>query len=311
MILEPGHRFFKQYDLIVGARKSTAKPIPLLSDIPTTLTVESLIQGMLNKGSVADKSDHDLIQLMSMHRSTAGNLVLFFHRDALKAAAPVYRTSTPSGSVSVSKYKKKPNEEQAVSCHLVISPKIRNGAYPCVLEEVPGMNMGAVLHVLKKTIFNYSHYSFKHPKTGKVEDTYATIKAVGFQSEKLKQALSKSRWNMVTLTKPADSKIVDGIPFLKPKPQTMEIKVDAKLPKADAYKYMQTLAKKAFGAGWEDFRVDIEFDDDRKRGVSFDRNALGQDILFVKSTQLKIHPEVENCSAKAEPQIISAAETLF
>jgi hypothetical protein len=180
MILEPGHRFFKQYDIVIGARKPSASPLPLMSEISTVKTLESLLLHIKKRGPIQDKNDRDLIELVSITRSLSGNLVLFFHREALKAADPVYRSLGSSGDIAVNKYRKKPNEEQAVSCHMVISQKERGGAYTCVLEEVPGLNMGAILQLLRKKVLSFSHYKFKHPKGGKTDETYATIKATGY-----------------------------------------------------------------------------------------------------------------------------------
>lgn len=311
MLLEPDFRYFKQYDLIIGAKKTTADSLPLMSDRANVRTVETLLHQVRGNGKITDRSDRDLIELVTIKRSAAGNLVLFFHRDALKAADPSYRKQDKTGAIKVSKYQKQPDESQAVSCHLVISPRMRNGGYRCVLEEVPGLSMAAIVHTLRKQVFTYSHYKFRRPNGGKEDETYATIKAVGFQSDKLKESLKKARWNMVTLTRPPDTEPTDGLPWLKPKPQIMQIKVDAKLPRSSAYNLVKKLTNKAYDSGWTDVRVELDFDDQRTRSVAIDRDDLGRDILFVKSHRVDIVPDVDNCSAAIVPHTVAAAETLF
>lgn len=171
--------------------------------------------------------------------------------------------------------------------------------------------MAAILHVLRQQVFVYSHYKFLRPKGGKEDETYATIKAVGFQSDRLKESLEKARWNMVTLTRPPDNEPTDGLPWLKPRPQVMQIKVDATLPRASAYDLVKKLTFKAHDAGWTDVRVELDFDNDRTRSVAIDRDNLGRDILFVKSHRVAISPDVDNCSAAVVPQTVAAAETLL
>jgi hypothetical protein len=282
-----------------------------MSDLDGDATVETLLLAQRNKGSILDRGERDTIELVSVNRSATGNLVLFFHRDALRAADPSYRMIDDSGSIKVNKYKKNPNEEQAVSCHLVISPKLRNGGYRCALEEVPGLNISTILHLLRRHAFSNSFYKFKNPKGGKHLETHATIKVAGFATENLEESLKNGRWNMVTLTRSPDSKPTDGLPWLKPKPQIMQIKVDATLPRSSAFDLIKKLSQKAYDGGWEDVRVELNFDDDRSKNIAIDRSNLGRDIMFVKSKLIKINPPVENCSEAVVPQIVSAAETLL
>ena len=311
MLLEPNCRYFKIYDIVIGAKANSSQPVPLMTDDPTKSSVEKFIQGMKRKGAVKEETRNDLLELVSVERSVSGNLIMFFHREAWKVSDPSYRSSKSDGSVSVSKYIKAPDEEQAVSAHLIISKKRGKQGYRCVIEEVPGISMNSVLRLLRSQVFPHMTYNFNDPKTGKPRQTYVTIKALGLASASLKETLKKSRWDTVTLTRPADNSITDGMPWARSKPQVQKIKVNPELSRSDYYENIKKLVTRATDKGWDNVRVELEFADDRSKNIAINRDDLGRDIMFVQAKRVNVSKSLDNCSECIVPELVQVAEALL
>ena len=309
MLLESNKRFFKIYDTPIGARKRSSKPIPLFDKAnKNAITVHKIINKAISNKEAKDKSDYDEIEVVKCEISH-DCLVILFHRDALTAQDPSYRSKDKAGDIMLSKYKRKKDEQQAVSAHLVISGKRTKAGHRTALEEVPGLNMQAITHLLRK-IFSNNPYSFSHPSTGQPEETTVTFTPAGLASEKFKTSLKQSRWIGVSLTKPSSKAVVDGLPGVRAKPQKMEIKIDADLDKSKYLNYIKKLIDRANDDGWDGIRVEMEFPEDgRKRSVAVDRESLAGEIKFVRSRLMKISVELENCTKSIIPEVVTAAKS--
>lgn len=312
MLLERNKRYFKVYDIIVGAKMRKSRPLPMVGQVSSgAMSIYKILKASLGRELATSKSDHDTIELARCDLDENGNIVLLFHRDAFNAQDPSYRAKTETGEITLSKYKKKPHENQALSAHLVISGKKKDAGYRAALEEVPGLNISSVQFLLRQ-IFQNSPYDFKHPSTGKPASTHATFRAFGLKSENFKNSLLKSRWSSVTLTKPANDLLTDGVAGVKAKPQKIELKISADLPPSEYFKTLEKLVKKAGEDHWDGFLVDLRFpEDDRKKSVAVDREDLGKEILFVRSHLRELPIDLDNCSKEIVPEVVEAAVSTF
>ncbi|WP_156883499.1 hypothetical protein [Salipiger mucosus] len=312
MLLEPNQRYFKVYDITIGARKTSSQPLKMINRKDATATsVYSTLRSALGTEIAVSKSDKDTIELVRCEAIGSDKIALLFHRDAHYAQDPSYRAKSKDGGITLSKYQKKPNEEQAVSAHLTISTKKTKNGYRASLEEVPGLSMNSVQHLLRQ-IFRERPYFFKHPKTGKPVETNATIKAAGLKSEAFEKSLKQSKWRSVVLTKPAKAVVTDGVPLATAKPEKLEIKISPDLDKSKYLPYLKKLATNAREDFWEGFRVDLEFpEDERRKSIAVDRDDVGKDILFIRSYLRQIPVDLDNCSKDIVPEVVAAAETTF
>ncbi|NML06171.1 hypothetical protein [Sphingomonas sp. G-3-2-10] len=233
--------------------------------------------------------------------SVSGALILLFHRASPRAADPMYRKKARAG-VTLRTVNRKPDEDQSVSAHLIIKKSARStGEYDAALEEIPGMSMASVGTVIRKALTDYV-YDFEN-KRGEDENTYTVFKSRGVKSETVTNALKTGNFKYVTLVRPARADFVDSGDTFQPIDERMKIRIKGEIEAKDWMDRIGALAKRARAAGWDDFQVDIEMDDDRSKTVQIARGEEAKEIMFIRAEQISLKNELPTCSAKISVEL--------
>ncbi|MFW6028440.1 MAG: hypothetical protein ACOC9Q_02840, partial [bacterium] len=285
MLLEKFSRYFRRYDITFAPRHKGAAYLTL--DAPAgEYSVRDALQRRKNADlAMTVQPNGDIVELMEVdYRPDDKALVLLFHRGSPNAADPAYRKRARAKAgtkVTVRDSVKEKGEEQSVSAHFIVydSP-VRQGVFRCVLEEVPGISMTVVRQCLGEAMAEYE-YKFKRKK--KIMPTYSVVKAEGVKSESMTDALKTGHANWVTLVRPATPDFVDADGVFEPVNEVMRLRITGNITSGNWKNRFSELFSRAKGDGWQEFNVDIELDDKRKRTIKLERDQEAKEILFVRS----------------------------
>ncbi|MEW6090052.1 MAG: hypothetical protein AB1647_03895 [Pseudomonadota bacterium] len=309
MFLEKFSRFFRRYDLTFAPRHKAGAHLPIGEDPNLPNITEALKQRWRDNKALEVQPNGDIVELMDVEFEPKSEvLTLLFHRASPNAADPAYRKKArrdAGGRVIIRTAKKADDEEQSVSAHLVISTNpIRQGVYRSALEEIPGISMSVIRRIISLALQDYQ-YEFK--KGTQIKETYTTFKPEGVQSETLTNALKKGELNFIKLVRPAKPDFVDANGLFEPVNEVMKLRVKGKITSQNWRKELKNLIPLAKEAGWTEFNLDLELDDERHRTIKIDREQEAKEILFVRSEQVDFKRELPICSAAVNPDVVKKA----
>lgn len=313
MFLEKLSRYFRRYEIVLGARKGTAPILPLVADAGQYSVLDAINEKLAKDKAFVKQSNGSIVELIKAKFDSQNNmLVLLFHRTNPDAAEPTYRKKH-HGKITVRIGDRDDDEEQSVSCHLLIrATPHKDHRYYCVLEEIPGLSMAIVREVVAVALHDYVYkYDKKTKKSTQEESTYCTIKAEGLKSESVADALKTGKANFITLTRPANPKYADSEGILEPVTETMKLRVTGVLEETNWQQKMGHLLEKAKGDGWQKFNVEISLPNNRTRQVSLERQQDAKEILFVKADQVGLSAEITACSTDFHVELVAKGEGIL
>lgn len=309
MFLEKFSRFFRRYDMTFAPRHRGAEYLPL-DAAANQYSVRDALQARIKAELAMDvQPNGDIVELMEAeYRPAKQALVLLFHRASPNAADPAYRKKARARAgvkVTVRDAVKEKGEEQSVSSHLVVHDKpTRAGVFPCALEEIPGISMGTVRKIVGDAL---AEYKYDLTRGKQVISTYSVVKAEGIKSETMTGALKTGHINWVKLVRPANPDFVDAEGIFQPVNEEMKLRVRGEITSENWMEKLSALVSAAKKQGWQDFNVDVELDDKRKRTVKLDRDQEAKEILFVRSEQVQLEKSISPCSVEISDQIVEKA----
>lgn len=313
MFLEKHARFFRRFEFSFAPRHVGAPHLPLFADGSDYSVFDALGTAANDDKALEVQANGDIVELMEVvYNGKLNTLTLLFHRASPDAAEPTYRKKArirAGKKVTIRKAKKREGEEQSVSAHLVIhGAELSHGTYGAALEEIPGISMAVVRRIISRALHEYQ-YEFERKK--KKIDTYSTFKPVGVPSETLTGALKSGNLNYVTLVRPAKPDFVDADGLFEPQTETMRIKVKGEVTGDNWRDYLPEFVRRAKAAGWTEFNVDLELDDDRRRTVKLDREDEAKEVLFVRSDELQFKTELDVCAVDVVEEVVRKALKLI
>lgn len=249
MFLEKHSRFIRHYQLSFSPRKKRAPTLPLVGETNDYSIMDALESAMKANKALDVKSNADIVELMRIeHHPKRKALVLLFHRASPKAADPMYRKKARQG-YTVRTVDRKPDEDQTVSAHLVISTVANSsGNFDAALEEIPGLSMSAVQPVIGRALRDYE-YDYTDKKNGD-DQTYTTVKTTGIKSESVTDALKTGEFRYITLVRPAKARFIDSEEDFAPVDERMKIRVTGDVTSKNWRDKIGGLARRARAAGW-------------------------------------------------------------
>lgn len=296
MFLERHSRYIRRYEIVLGARKSTAPIIPMIAEEKDFSVFDALSEKLANDKASVKQANGDTIELIKIKPlANEDAIALLFHRTSPDAADPTYRKKR-AGRVSVRTPDKDEDEEQSVSCHMVIKTSPKNDhTYLATLEEIPGLSMALVQEVIAAILRDYT---YKFSRKGADEATYCTIKVNGIKSETVADALQTGRASFITLTRPAPADYTDGDGLFVPQNQIMKLRIQGEIQEQTWRDKIGGLLTKAKRDGWKRFNVEISLPEKRTRQVSLDIERIqnASEILFVRSDLVDLPAEIGVCS---------------
>lgn len=302
MFLDKNGRFVRRYQFTFNARNKLGVPLPLLKQ-PNLPSIEGVLRQRMGAGAAKEKQPNgDMIDLVQISQQATG-LVLLFHRANPDAADPTYRRFV-NGDIQLRPGTKAHDEEQAVSAHLIILPDpVVANRYNVAIEEIPGLSASSLVHIIRDALTEFK-YSYTD-KNGEVKETYTSIKHEGVKSASLTDALEKSRFLDVKLSRPGTVDFLDADGVLAPGKQHATLRIVAEL---DSKTYMEKVMfwrSKAAENGWTDFSVDIELEDKRKRTIQIDKGAEAKEIFFVRSDYVGVTKPLSVCTLVMHQELVS------
>lgn len=305
MFLDKRTRFVRHYKIHFYGRKKDAPAIPIVA--PTgEYSIQDAIQTAFDKGSTAvTAANGDIVEVVDIKYDVkTETLTLLIHRASPDAADPDYRKKFGK-SVTVRTADRAPDEEQSVSCHLIIKTKKRaDGSYDTFLEEIPKLSFTLIQPILARALNDYN-YDFKDKK-GKDQSTYTVMKSVGVKDETVTNALKGGYLGYITLVRPADASFVDGEDF-EAVSERMRIRIKKDINRKEWFKKLGKLAQGARRNGWDDFQIDLHLEDDRKKTVKIERGQEGKEIVFVRAEQISVPKDLPVCSTNVRMDLVAAA----
>ena len=305
MFLEKKSRFVRHYRFNIYGRKASAPSIPIVAP-KGSYSFEDALRSSLNKDEAfVNAANGDVVEIIDIeHDSTTGTLTLLIHRASPNAADPDYRKKT-GRTVSVRTADRAADEEQSVSCHLIVKTDPRtDGAYDVYLEEIPRLPLSLMQPIITRALNEY-RYNFKDRK-GTDQETYTVLKTVGVKDETVTNALKGGYFGYITLVKPAQASFVDGRDF-EAVNERMRIRIKKEIDRKDWFKKIGQLAEGARSNGWEDFQIDLHMEDERKKTVKIERGDEGKEIAFVRAEQVSVTKALPVCSIKVRSDFVAAA----
>jgi len=302
MFLEKFSRYIRRYELVLGARKTSAPTLPLIAKAGEYSVLDALNAKLAKDKASVKQHNGETVELIKIKQLPAENaLVLLFHRASPDAADPTYRKKT-KGKVSVRTGDKDDDEEQSVSGHLTIrTTPHKDNRYFAALEEIPGLSMATVREVIAMILIDYE---YKFEKKKKQESTYCTVKAEGIKSETVADALKTGKANFITLTRPAPAKYTDGDGLWVPQNDVMKLRVTGEIQDQNWKSKIGGLLNIAKSDGWEKLNVEISLPEDRTRSVSLDKMQDAKEILFVKADRVDLTTEIGVCSSDFHDDLV-------
>lgn len=313
MFLEKHSRFFRRYEVSFGPRHTRAPRLKLFGASNEFSVLDALEKRIEEDKAKDAQPNGDTVDLIKVKRyPELRAVVLLFHRGSPNAADPTYRRKARGNGeekFTLRQAQKQQGEEQSTSAHFVIFEKeVSAGVYSGALEEIPGLSLSVILPILKSALRDY-RYDFQDAKRQK-DETYTVLGAVGIKSETLSAALKDGHLRSVTLSKPARPDFVDEEGIFEPTRETMKIKVIGAITEINWKEKVRSLIRRAKAQGWEDFNIDIDFDDKRARTVRIDRENESKEILFVRAEELQFKSELKPCTNEIILEIVQKAVSL-
>lgn len=306
MFLEKLHRFVRQYRFAFYPRKQRAPVLPLVGKEGEYSILDALKEGVKNHSALTVQPNGDIVELMWIdYVPKLKSVVGLIHRASPNAADPMYRKKARKG-YSLRQVDRDPDEEQAVSAHLIIdAAAIDDGVYEAILEEIPGLSMGLVQGVIGRTLLDYQ-YPFTDKK-GEEDETYTVFRPRGVKSETVSNALKTGRANFITLSRKAQASFIDSEDVFEPKEEKMRIKIKKDIDPKSWMPVIGGLARRARANGWDDFQVDIELDDERMKRIPIARGEEAKEVLFIRSAEVHVKNEMPVCSGTMNEEFAKAA----
>lgn len=307
MILGKFSRFIKRYDLTLSTRHKSAVAVKIVDDANLPSVLKALHRAIASGTATRPAANGDEVELIKATHDTArGVIVLLFHRDSPNAADPMYRKKLADKSVKVRKADKAADEEQSHSAHFVISvDPFAPGRYKAALEEVPGISIGVIDPIISDALRDYP-YNYLDAR-GQTQQSYTTFKAAGVKSETLKDALQKGQCKFLTLVRPGDAEIVDGDGLFETIDQRMKIRIKGVVDGQSMFSRIDDLIQRAKDAGWEQFNVDLNLENSRKRTVKMERDDEAKNVLFVRAEEVSVNDELPLCSTEIIDELVEKA----
>lgn len=305
MIIGKFTRFIKRYDLRFEPRHKAAARLKVVDAQNMPSVLKALHKAIRdNKATVAAANGDEIELIKAEHDEKKGLIVLLFHRASPHAADPMYRKKSKERVVTVRAATKEIDEEQSRSALFIISTApTAPGRYKSALEEMPGISIVSVQSIIARALRDYP-YDFKDKK-GENQNSYTVIKSTGVKSETLSDALKKGSLNFVTLIRPGDAGIVDGDGIFEPVDQRMKIKIKDVAIDKDFFEKLDDFVKGARAQGWEQFDVDINLDDERRRTVTLERDEDAKDVLFVRAEEIAVKDELQFCATIINDELVT------
>lgn len=307
MFLEKHSRFFRRFEFSFAPRHTGAPHLPIFADANEFSIFDALKSRVEAEKALEVQPNGDIIELMEVEHDAKGKaLKMLFHRASPDAAEPTYRKKARQKAgtkVTVRKAEKQEGEEQSVSAHLIVlDDLIRQGTHQAALEEIPGISMAVVRRIIGQALHDYE-YDFERKK--KQINTYSTFKPVGVPSETLSGALKGGTLSYITLVRPAKADFVDADGLFHPQTETMRIRVEGEVTSGNWRDHLPAMFRKAKAAGWTDFSVDLELDDNRRRTVKLDKQDEAKEVLFIRSDELNFETELDVCSVNIVDEVVT------
>jgi hypothetical protein len=291
-----------------SGRAKAAPPLPIVAATGPNSIVSALRKAMLVGKATAMEGKDTVDLIKAEHLTTKGVIVLLFHRTSPNATDPAYRKVVADG-IQVRQSKKDDDEDQVMSCHLVISTdKGMDGGYSAVLEEIPGLSATTVLNIVRRVLHDFSYpYTLRK----KEFETNTTFKAVGIKSESLTDALKKKgSLDTLILTRTAPSNVPDGKGIAEPQSERVRYKIVGDPSSADWRTKFNDFVEGTKGT-WDHVAIEIQLEDTRHRTVRVDRKAEAAEILFVRSELAYFDNDLPPCSTNVVLRIVDAAAKLI
>ncbi|WP_046865166.1 hypothetical protein [Microvirga massiliensis] len=313
MFLEKHSRFFRRFEFSFAPRHTGAPHLPIFSEANQFSIFDALSSRVDEEKALEVQPNGDIVELMEVaYDAKSKALKMLFHRASPSAAEPTYRKKARQKAgkkVTIRKAEKHEGEEQSVSAHLIVlDDPIRQGTYRAALEEIPGISMAVVRRVIGQALHAYE-YDFERKK--KQINTYSTFKPVGVPSETLTGALKGGTLSYITLVRPAKADFVDADGLFRPQTETMRIRVEGQVINGNWRDHLPAMIRRAKSAGWTDFSVDLELDDQRRRTVKLDKQDEAKEVLFVRSDELNFQTELDACSVDIVDEVVTKVLSLI
>lgn len=305
MFLDAKTRFVRHYRFNIYGRKSSAPAIPIVA-AKGSYSFEDAIKTSFDKDEAyVNAANGDIVEIIDIkHDTKTSTLTLLIHRASPNAADPDYRKKS-GRTVSVRTADRAVDEEQSVSCHLIIKTKTRSdGSYDVYLEEIPRLPLSLVQPILTRALNEYK-YTFKNRK-GVEQETYTILRSIGVKDETVTNALKGGYFGYITLVKPANASFIDGKDF-EAVNERMRIRIKKEIDRKEWYKKIGKLAQGARSKGWEDFQIDLHMEDDRKKTVKIERGEEGKEIAFVRAEPVSVARKLPVCSTKVRSDFVAEA----
>lgn len=305
MFLEKRSRFIRHYRFNIYGRKNKAPSLPIVDKKGEYSVWAALEAAYARDEASVTAANGDIVEIVEIkHDPKTETLTLLFHRASPDAADPDYRKKN-GRTVTVRTADRDDDEEQSVSCHLIISTKKRkDGSYDVFLEEIPKLSLSLVQPIISRALNEYK-YDFIDEK-GKSQETYTVVKSVGVRDETVSNALKGGHLGYITLVRPADASFVDGSDF-EAVSERMRIRIKKEIKPKEWIAKVGKLALGARAKGWEDFQIDLHMSDDRKKTVKVERGEEGKEIVFVRSEQISVSRDLPVCSTNVRKDLVAAA----
>lgn len=305
MFLEKKSRFIRHYRFRMHGRKKEAPSIPIVAPSGEYSLLDALNQAVAKDEASVNAANGDLVEVIDIKNDLkTKTLTVLVHRASPNAADPDYRKKKGK-IVSVRTADRAADEEQSVSCHLIIKSEARSDkSYDVFLEEIPKLPLSLIQPILTRALNSYT-YNFKDKK-GKDQETYTVLKTVGVKDETVTNALKGGYLGYITLVRPASAGFVDGKDF-EAVSERMRIRIKTEIEAKEWYKKIGGLAERARLNGWDDVQLDLHMSDDRKKTVKIERGEEGKEIAFVKAEQVSVSKDLSVCSVKVRDDLVAAA----
>jgi len=310
VFLDKHARYFRKFEIGFNPRHKDAPRLPLWADPKKAFSVcDALKKHIDTEKALEVQSNGDIVELMDAeYRPDEKALVILIHRVSPNAADPTYRKKAraDSGKKIVLRHTEKGDgEDQSVSSHLVVADVLmKNGVRPAALEEIPGISMACVRRLMTNAMNEYK-YTFNRGK--KEIETSSSFTPQGVKSETMTNALKNGHLGYVTLSRPAKSTLVDVDDPFKPERETLRLRVKGEIDHKNWKKIFSDLVAKGKSQDWEEFKVDINLDDNRSRTVRIDREEEASEILFVRSELAAFKTPLRSCSESFVQEVIEKA----
>lgn len=305
MLLGKFSRFVKRYDLTFTARHKGAARLNIVDRDGLPSVLKALHRAInTNKASTVTANGDEVELLLAVHDEKREVVVLLLHRGSPNAADPMYRKKDKkSRVVTVRASTKAADEEQSLSAHFVISTKsVAAGRYKSALEEVPGISLGAIQPIIAQALRDYP-YDYTD-KRGQSAETHTMVKSSGVKSATLAESLKRGHLNFITLIRPADAGLVDAEGIFHPIDERMKIRIDKTTIDKKFFDQVGDLIKGAKDKGWEQFDVDVTFENDRHRTIKVERDQAAQEVLFVKAEEVSVKKELPLCTTAIIDELV-------